>query len=153
MPPKDAIALLKEDHAKARKLLSQLSSARQGDRRRTLLEKVATEITLHAALEEEIFYPAFRDAAAKKVDFELYYEAIAEHNVVKIVIPDLRMTDADTDAFAGKAKVLKELIEHHAEEEEKEMFPRARTLLGAEHLATLGKRIRARKKELTSKVS
>ena len=148
MPAKDAIALLKEDHAKVRKLLSQLSSAKQPARRKELLEKIATEVTIHTAVEEEIFYPAFRDAAARKGDVEQYYEALAEHNVVKLVIPDVRMTDAESDGFAGKATVLEELIEHHAQEEEKEMFPRARTLLGAEQLARLATRIRARKKEL-----
>jgi hemerythrin-like domain-containing protein len=145
---KDAIALLREDHAKARRLLKQLESARQASRRKSVLEQVVEEITLHTTLEEEIFYPAFRDAATRKGDSEQYFEALAEHNVVRIVIPDLKMTDAESDAFAGKAKVLKELIEHHAEEEEKEMFPRARTLLGAETLATLGDRLRARKREL-----
>ena len=148
--PQDAIALLKDDHAKVRKLLAQLESARGGTRRKALLEKVAKEVTVHAAIEEEIFYPAFRDAASRKSDAESYFEALAEHNVVRIVIPDLRITDADSDAFAGKAKVLRELIEHHAEEEEKEMFPRARTLLGAEHLQRLGTQLRARKKDLAS---
>jgi hemerythrin-like domain-containing protein len=146
--PKDAVTLLKEDHARARKLLAQLESARGPSRRKDLLERVAEEITLHTTLEEEIFYPAFHDAASRKSDDVKYFEALAEHNVVRIVIPDLRMTDAASDAFPAKAKVLKELVEHHAEEEEKELFPRARTLLGAEALARLGARLRARKTEL-----
>jgi hemerythrin superfamily protein len=146
--PTDAIALLKADHEKVRGLLSQLEKAQQAARRLDLLAKIAGEVDVHATIEEEIFYPAFREAAEKKDDLKLFFEAHAEHNVVKIVIPDIQREDAATPKFAGKAKVLKDLIEHHAEEEEKEMFPRARKLLSKDELVELGQRLQARKGEL-----
>ena len=150
---KNVITLLKEDHAKVRKLLAQLERAEAPARRDDLLEKIAHEVEVHTRLEEEIFYPAFKEAGRKKDDAKMFFEAQAEHGAVKFVLPDLLQTDRDSEEFAGKAKVLKELIEHHAEEEEQEMFPRARVLLSAEELEELGGRLEARKRELTVEVA
>jgi hemerythrin superfamily protein len=150
---KSALTLLKQDHAKVKKLLSELQKASSASRREELLEQIDEEVTVHATVEEEIFYPAFRDAAKRKKDGEMFHEALAEHNVVKIVLPDLRQTPYDSEEFAGKAKVLKELIEHHAEEEEDEMFPRAQVLLDARTLRELGARIEERKSSLKGAVA
>ena len=146
----DAIALLKADHQKVRGLLSQLekSTERSADRRKTLLSKIEMEVKAHTTVEEEIFYPAYRDAVRSKNDRELYQEAIEEHHVVDLVLPEIKGTDPSSEVFGAKAKVLKELIEHHAEEEEKEMFKKARRALGAEQLRELGQRIAQRKKQL-----
>ena len=146
--PTDAIALLKKDHAKVRGLLGQLDKAREAKRRDDLLDKIVREVEVHTAIEEEIFYPAYEEASRKKEDRKLYFEAQAEHGAVKTLMPQLQATDRGSDEFAGKAKVLKDLIEHHAEEEEKEMFPRARELLSKEELQELGGRIEARKRTL-----
>lgn len=149
-PKKDAIALLKADHEKVRGLLSQLEkSAERGgtDRAMKLVSQVEKELEVHTTVEEEIFYPAFRDAARKKDDKKLYYEANEEHHVVKLVMPEMHEPGANEE-FAAKAKVLKELVEHHAGEEEKEMFPRARKLMDKEELRELGDRMAERKKEL-----
>lgn len=148
---KDAIQLLKDDHAKVKELLSKL--AETGERatkaRQDLLNTIQAELEAHTAIEEEIFYPAFKKAGAEKEDDKLFYEAKEEHRAVeKLVLPDLIETDAGTVVFAGRAKVLKDLIEHHAEEEEKEMFPRAKKLLSKEQLMDLGSRMAARKEEL-----
>jgi hemerythrin-like domain-containing protein len=105
-------------------------------------------VKIHSQIEEEIFYPAFRDAAQKRDDRELYYEAKEEHHVVDLVMPEVRDTESDAAEFAAKTKVLKELIEHHAGEEEKEMFPKARKLFDRAELRELGDRLRTRKKEL-----
>ena len=147
---KDAIALLKEDHKKVKGLLSQLekTTERGADRRKTLLARIEEEITAHTTIEEEIFYPAYRDAVRKKDDRELYQEALEEHHVVDLVMPEIKEADPAGEVFGAKAKVLKELIEHHAEEEEKEMFPRARKALGAAELKELGARMAARKRAL-----
>jgi hemerythrin superfamily protein len=145
---KSAVTLLKQDHAKVKKLLSELQKATAPSKQEALLEQIEEEVTLHATVEEEIFYPAFRDAAKRKKDGEMFHEALAEHNVVKIVIPDLQQTPYGSEEFAGKAKVLKELIEHHAKEEEDEMFPRAQVLLDARTLQELGARIEERKSSL-----
>jgi hemerythrin-like domain-containing protein len=146
----DAIALLKADHEKVRGLLSQLekSTERSADRRQALLAKIEAEVKVHTTVEEEIFYPAYRDAVRKKEDRELYQEALEEHHVVDLVLPEIKGTDPSSEVFGAKAKVLKELIEHHAEEEEKEMFKRARRVMDAAQLRELGARMALRKKQL-----
>ena len=148
----DAIALLKKDHEKVRGLLAKLESAaeRGSDRAMQLVTEVENEVKVHTQIEEEIFYPAFRDAARKKDDKKLFYEANQEHHVVDLVMPEME-DRGSTEEFAAKAKVLKELIEHHADEEEKEMFPKARKLFDRDELRELGERLEQRKMELTGR--
>ncbi len=137
---RDAIALLKDDHKKVRGLLEEMEATtdKAGAKRAKLLASIEQELTIHTQIEEEIFYPAFRDAARKKDDTKLYFEALEEHHVVDLVLPELKGTPVSSEQFAAKAKVLKELVEHHAEEEETEMFPRARKLMDREELVRLG---------------
>jgi hemerythrin-like domain-containing protein len=79
----------------------------------------------------------------------MYFEAMEEHRAAgDLVLPDLLRTNPSSEQFSGRAKVLKELVEHHADEEEKEMFPRAKKLLSKDELAELGSRLEARKEEL-----
>jgi hemerythrin superfamily protein len=147
----NAIELLKEDHKKVRGLLSQLSeTTKRAEKTRTeLLATIAKEIEVHTKIEEEIFYPAFKEAAGEGEDEAMYFEALEEHHAAgDQVLPDLLATDVTSDKFSGRAKVLKEMIEHHAGEEEKEMFPKARELLGNETLRELGAKMEARKAEL-----
>jgi len=136
----DAIALLEQDHLQVRRLLGQLekTTGKAATRREKLLAAIEQELTLHTRIEEDVFYPAFFDACRKSDDKELYYEAIEEHHVVDLVLPELKATDLGTERFAAKAKVLKDLVEHHAGEEESEMFPRARQLMPREELLRLG---------------
>ncbi len=150
---KDAIALLKEDHEKVKGLLAQLekTTERGAGRRRKLLAQIEAEVKVHTTIEEEIFYPAYRDAVRRKEDRELYQEALEEHHVVDLVMPELKSSDPGGEVFGAKAKVMKELIEHHAEEEEKEMFPKARKALGAAELKELGARMAARKRQLSGR--
>ncbi len=145
---KDAIALLKEDHERVRELLGELeeTSDRAEGKRQKLLATIEEELTIHTKIEEDIFYPAFFDMAKTNDDKEMYYEAIEEHHVVDLVMPEVKNTDPSTNEFAAKAKVLKDLVEHHAEEEEAEMFPRARKLMNRERLMELGEEL-ARAKE------
>jgi hemerythrin superfamily protein len=146
----DAIALLKEDHKKVKGLLGDLekSSMRGGPRAQKLVAQIDKELTIHSQIEEEIFYPAFRDAVTTKDDKKMYYEAKEEHHVVKLVLPEVEQDDMALEEFAAKCKVLKELVEHHADEEEKEMFPEARKALSRAELQDLGDQLAARKKEL-----
>jgi hemerythrin superfamily protein len=152
-PGKDAIALLKEDHKKVKGLLSQLekTTERGAGRRKALLGKIEKELKVHTRIEEEIFYPAYRDAVEKKEDRKLYQEALEEHHVVDLVLPELKRVDPAGEVFGAKAKVLKEIVEHHADEEEEEMFPRARKVLEAAELKDLGARMAARKKALLAR--
>lgn len=148
--PKNAIDLLKEDHERVRHLMGQLgeTTSRAAKTRTDLLEKIARELQVHTRIEEEIFYPAFRKAGDSEHD-EMYFEAKEEHRAVdSLVLPDLQKTDVQSDSFTGRFKVLKELVEHHIEEEEEEMFPEANKSLDDEMLLELGERMAERKKEL-----
>lgn len=149
---KDAIAVLKADHQKVRALLSELedTTERASAKREELLATIEKELTIHTKIEEEIFYPAFRDAAEKKDDKDLYYEAVEEHHVVDLVLPEIKDADADSEEFGAKAKVLKDLVEHHAEEEETEMFPRAQKLMDREELIRLGGELTQAKESMAS---
>ena len=152
----DAITLLTNDHKKVRALLDELAetTSRAEKTRTELLAKIALELEVHTTIEEEIFYPAFRGAGQKSDDDKMFFEAMEEHRAAgDLVLPDLLKTRVTTDQFGGRAKVLKELVEHHADEEEKEMFPRARALLGKEALAELGERLAARRQELIARRS
>lgn len=147
----NAIDLLKADHEKMRGLLTELNdtTTRAEKTRPQLLAKIRLELDAHATIEEEIFYPAFQKAGDKSDDQEMYFEALEEHRAAgDLVLPDLLDTDVTSEKFSGRAKVLKELIEHHADEEEKEMFPRARALLSKDELIELGERMAQRKEEL-----
>ena len=147
----NAIQLLKDDHKKVRGLLTELeaTTARATKTRTQLLATIAKELRVHTRIEEEIFYPALRAAGEKSDDEKMYFEALEEHRAAgELVLPDLEKTAPDSEKFSGRAKVLKELVEHHADEEEKEMFPRARKLLSAAELNSLGARMAARKREL-----
>lgn len=147
----DAIALLTQDHKTVRALLTELADTtnRASKTRTELLAKIATEIKAHTTIEEEIFYPAFKTAGKKSDDAKMFFEALEEHRAAgDLVLPDLLKTDVQSDQFGGRAKVLKELIEHHSKEEEKEMFPRAKKLMDKARLQDLGDRMAKRKSEL-----
>ncbi|MBV7569409.1 hemerythrin domain-containing protein [Pseudomonas sp. PDM27] len=143
----NAIDLLKADHQTVKAILAQLSeSTDKAIKKRTdLLDKLEMEISIHTKLEEEILYPAFKAAGTKEQDV-LYFEAKEEHRTVdSLVLPDLKQTDPGTPEFAGRVKVVKELLEHHIDEEETEMFPQAKKLLGKSRLDDLGEQMEAMK--------
>ncbi|MFC6335312.1 hemerythrin domain-containing protein [Pseudomonas sp. CCM 7891] len=151
----NAIDLLKADHEKVKAILTQLSESteRAVKKRTELLDKLEMEITIHTQLEEQILYPAFKEAGSKEQD-EMYYEAKEEHRTVdSLVLPDLKGTDPSSPEFAGRAKVLKELLEHHIEEEETEMFPQAKKLLGKAKLDELGGQMLEMKASLKKNLS
>lgn len=151
----NAIELLVADHKRVKAILEQLSdSTERGVKKRTdLLAKLEMEITLHTQLEEEILYPAFKAAGSKEQDV-MYYEAKEEHRTVdSLVLPDLQATDPGTVEFSGRVKVVKELLEHHIEEEESEMFLQAQELLGDAKLEELGTQMEAMKKAAHQKAA
>lgn len=146
----NALNLLKDDHSRLRGLLEKLeqTTERGVKIRESLVDQIEVEIKVHSKIEEEIFYPAYKNAARKKEDREMFYEATEEHHVVDMVLPELKATDPKSEQFGAKAKVLKELIEHHAEEEENEMFKKARKLMKAAELNELGAAMAKRKESL-----
>jgi hemerythrin superfamily protein len=151
----DALQLLKNDHKNVRTQLEELAETtnRALKKRTSLLKEIAKELRAHAQIEEEIFYPAIRDAAETKEHEKQIAEAFEEHRAVEeLVLPDLERTDPGTVEFGGRAKVLKELVLHHAEEEEKELFKTARQLFSKDELVELGERMQELKESLLASV-
>ncbi|MEO5831318.1 MAG: hemerythrin domain-containing protein [Rhodanobacter sp.] len=147
----DAIKLLKADHKAVRELLEALAETtpRATKKRAELLGEIRVQLKAHTTIEEEIFYPAFKTSGNKSDDAKMYFEALEEHRAAgELVLPDLLGTDVDGEKFSGRTKVLKELVTHHADEEEKEMFPRAKELFDKQQLEDLGNKMAARKEEL-----
>ena len=143
----DAIQLLKADHDKVKKLLTEgdETTERAEKTRTELLATIKQELTVHEEIEETIFYPALKEHPKAK---EIVLEAYEEHNVVDTVMGELEATDVSDERWAAKFTVMKENIEHHIEEEEGEMFKQARSVFDAEELQALGDRMAARKREL-----
>jgi hemerythrin superfamily protein len=124
----DAIAMLKADHAKVKGMFEEYDSL--GDRaqvsKRKLATQICTELIKHTAAEEEVFYPALREASKEMED--LLDEAAVEHASAKELIAQILTMQPDEELYDAKVKVLSEQIDHHVEEEEKEMFPKAAKL-------------------------
>lgn len=140
----DAIALLKTDHDKVKRLLSELetTTARGVKTRTELFATIKGELTLHEMIEEEIFYPELK-AHPRAEDIVL--EGFEEHHVVDMLMGELERLDVADETWGAKAKVMKENIEHHIEEEEGEMFRQARQVFDPDELDDLGSRMEARK--------
>ena len=145
----DAIAMLREDHVKVRRLLEKIenTSERAARTRKDLLAELGSEIRAHAKLEEEVFYPAFKEAVDKDKE-ELYHEAVEEHHVVEMLLPELEELEVTSEEWTAKATVLKELIEHHIEDEETEMFKEARKAMDHAELVELADQMAQRRTEL-----
>lgn len=147
----NAITMLKSDHATVKRLLRELdeTTERAVKQRERLVSRIEQEIKIHSQLEEELFYPCFKTAAEEQNgEDDLFYEATEEHHVVDMILPALKAANPKSKEFGAKAKVLKDLIEHHVREEENEMFAEARKLLDDEQLRALGDEMTARKKTL-----
>jgi hemerythrin superfamily protein len=140
----DAIAMLKADHDKVKKLLAELETTteRGVKTRAELFSRIKGELTVHEAIEEEIFYPELK-AHPKAQDIVL--EGYQEHHVVDLLMGELEQLDVSDESWGAKAVVMKENIEHHIEEEEGEMFKQARQVFDAAELRELGERMAARK--------
>jgi hemerythrin-like domain-containing protein len=145
----NAITLLEEDHRKMKKLLSELESTteRGVKTREELFATVKDELTVHETIEEEIFYPALKEHPKTK---EITLEAYEEHHVVDMVMAEIEGVPYDDERWGAKFKVMKENIEHHIEEEEKEMFMQARQVFEEDELEALGERMKVRKDQMTA---
>jgi len=143
----DAITLLKQDHDKVKKVLSELDATteRAIKPREDLFARVKQELQVHEAIEEEIFYPALKEHPKAK---DLVLEAYEEHNVVDMVMSEIDGVAFDDERWGAKLTVMKENVEHHIEEEESEMFKQARDVFNHQELEDLGERMEIRKKEL-----
>lgn len=142
---KDVLRLLKDDHEKVRKLFQELERA-PSRKAKSVLQKLKHEIDLHSEVEEQIVYPAFRNAAGSKEAKVMVAESMTEHMLVDVLMGQLQDLRAGTAEFEGKVSVLKESVLHHAKEEEKEMFPAMRKAAHAEDLVDLGRQVLERKR-------
>jgi hemerythrin superfamily protein len=140
---KDAIAILRADHTLVSGLFAEYEMTRSVPKKKALVSQICTELSVHAQVEEEIFYPAVKAALRDK---ELVPEATVEHATLKELIGQVEGREPDGEMFDAKIKVMSEYVKHHVKEEQNEMFPKARaTKL---NMAELGARMLARKEEL-----
>lgn len=145
MDDKNAIHLLSADHRTVEDLFEKYESAKSDSSKQKLVTEICTELTIHAMLEEEIFYPAVADA----VETDALEEAYVEHDSAKQLIIELQGAEPSEDFYDAKVKVLQELIEHHVKEEERQrdsLFAQARH--GNVDLDAVGEQMIARKQEL-----
>lgn len=141
-----ATDLLKKDHQEVKKLFKAFESSKDSpDEARQICEQVAQELTVHSAIEEELFYPELQPYEEAE---EIVEESVEEHHVVDVLLGELRGLEPEDEAFAAKFQVLSENVLHHAEEEERELFPKAERLLGKDRLGWLGERLTERKSQL-----
>jgi hemerythrin superfamily protein len=150
-PAADAIKLLTADHKEVHGLFQQYKKLAQSeadaDERQPLAERICGLLTVHATIEEEIFYPAARDAG---VDSALLDEAEVEHTTAKELIAQLQSMDADDALYDAKVTVLGEYIDHHVKEEQGEMFPACRK--AKMDLEAVGRELEERKQALMSEM-
>jgi hemerythrin superfamily protein len=142
--PQDAIALLKADHKEAKAMFEQYEKTEGDDEKQALAMRICKALTVHARIEEEIFYPAAYDALDED---DLLDEAEVEHASAKDLIAQIEASSPAEPLFDAKVKVLGEYINHHVEEEEGEMFPECKS--SGMDLKALGEQMRLRKAELT----
>ena len=135
-----ATDLLKKQHKTVKGLFKQIEKTEDGRGRRQLMDEIANELKIHTKIEEEIFYPAVREIGSSKAE-EMVDESYEEHHVVDLVLAELPKVDPEDERFHAKMTVLSELVEHHADEEEDEMFPIAEKKLGKERLQELGEQM------------
>ncbi|WP_331739695.1 hemerythrin domain-containing protein (plasmid) [Streptomyces goshikiensis] len=141
----DAIVLLRDDHKTVEKLFKRFEKTGDEDvaERRTIVDEVIEELTVHAWIEERIFYPAAREAAPETTDHVL--ESIEEHHAVVWMLSELKNMDPADERFKAKMSVLMESVRHHVEEEEQEWFPDVRKAMGRKRLTELGDQLEAEK--------
>ena len=135
-----ASMLLKRQHREVEKLFATALKSDDEKRRRKAMDDIIGALEHHTEIEEKIFYPAVRAIGTKKAE-EMIGEAYEEHHVVKLVLAELPGVDPGAENFEAKMTVLKELVGHHVEEEEKEMFPMAERRLGDERSSELAEQM------------
>jgi hemerythrin-like domain-containing protein len=140
----NAITMLTDDHRAVKKLLSELETTteRGVKTREELFTRIKADLTVHEIIEEEIFYPALKEHPKAK---DIVLEAYEEHNVVDTLMGELSSLPFDDERWGAKAKVMQENIEHHIEEEEGDMFKKARQVFDEAELEELGDRMARRR--------
>lgn len=144
----DALDLLKADHAEVSELFEKYENGRMTkDRKAATAQKIAESLSVHAQIEEEIFYPAAREAGGKEVE-DLLDEAEVEHGSIKDLVATIAGGSPEDELYDAQVKVCGEWVKHHVKEEEKELFPKIRK--SGMDLEAIGEQLAARKEELMS---
>ncbi|TDP64291.1 hemerythrin domain-containing protein [Roseateles toxinivorans] len=141
--PQAATELLRADHKLVSGLFADYEKTRSVAKKKRLVAQICTELSVHAQVEEEIFYPAVKRALKDKL---LVPEATVEHATLKDLIAQVEGVEPDGEMFDAKIKVLSEYVKHHVKEEQNEMFPKAKAT--SLNMVALGVQISARKAEL-----
>ena len=143
----EATALLKADHQLVSKLFEEYEGTRSDTKKAEIVSRICTELTVHAQIEEEIFYPAVKEALK---DGELVPEATVEHATLKDLISQIEGIEPDGEMYDAKVKVLSEYVKHHVKEEQNEIFPKAKA--SDLDLMELGAQMATRKEELLAEM-
>jgi len=139
----EATALLKADHKVVSLLFEQYESAKSATKKKAIVAQICTELTVHAQIEEEIFYPQVKSALKDK---ELIPEATVEHATLKDLIAQIEDAEPDGEMYDAKVKVLSEYVKHHVKEEQNEIFPKVKA--SKLDLYKIGEQLIQRKEEL-----
>ena len=143
------VQMILDDHERVRQLFQQFQQADDERQKQQIADQVLTELTVHANLEEEIFYPAMRQKASGSEDQQMVQEAYQEHSEAKALIQQLQGMQASDPQFTTLFQQLQQDIEHHVQEEETEMLPKAEQEL-SDQMDRLGQEMAARKQQLMS---
>lgn len=143
--PQEATTLLRADHKLVEDLFNQFEAARSATKKKALAAQICQELTIHAQIEEEIFYPKVKAALKDK---ELIPEATVEHASLKDLIEQIEDNDEEGEMFDAKVKVLGEYVKHHVKEEQNELFPKVKE--SKLDLLALGEELAQRKEELSA---
>jgi len=138
----NAIEMLREDHRKVKELFEEFEHTEQSQAKEQIVKATVQELEVHAALEEEMFYPGAEEQIDEKESID---EAREEHHVVKLLLGELKKMNAENERYDAKYKVLAESVKHHIDEEESVLFPKLEGKLNAEGLGT---EMEARKQQL-----
>ena len=140
---RDATAILRADHQHVSELFAEYEKAHSPAKKKELVSQICTELTVHAQIEEEIFYPAVKQALK---DRQLVPEATVEHASLKNLVAEVEDVEPDGEMYDAKIKVLSEYVKHHVKEEQNEMFPKAKS--SGLDLVALGTMLSERKAQL-----
>lgn len=144
----DATTMLKADHQKVSDLFAQYEKARVSSKKKDLVMQICNELTVHAQIEEEIFYPAVKKATK---DRELVPEALIEHATLKDLIAQVKNVEPEGEMFEARITVLSEYVKHHVKEEENDMFAKAKA--SKLDMMKLGEELASRKDELMASLT
>lgn len=137
----NAIQLLDDQHRRIRRVLRDLTACRNPSERGSLFDSAEELLQIHSAIEEDLFYPAVRRAAGTVFSEELYIQSRDEHKLVDCILPQVRFIHRASEAFTAKTRLTRELVEHHIENEERDLLPLAQEVLTREELDGLGARM------------